>query len=172
MRNNTIDGNPRQGVLIGGNAVVSLSGNIVTNNGLSPGSEPAGGVVVRESGQADLGGGTLTISGQAVTSPGGNRLQGNGVADVRNMRTGYTVKAEGNCWDHATVAEVIADVAGTVDADPLGTVCGSSTGTVASAADRRAFRFADRSDHGLTGSGFRATRQAGLKARPSFSSDL
>jgi hypothetical protein len=129
VRNNTIAGNPRLGVLVGGSAVVSFSGNIVTGNGLSPGSEPAGGVVVRESGQADLGGGTLTINGQAVTSLGGNRLMGNGVADVRNTRTGYTVKAEGNCWDHGTVAEVLADLAGTVDADPLGTVCGSSTGT-------------------------------------------
>jgi parallel beta-helix repeat protein len=129
VRNNTIDGNPRQGVLIGGNAVVSLSGNTVTNNGLSPGSEPAGGVVVRESGQADLGGGTLSIAGQAVSSSGGNRLQGNGTADARNLRTGYTLKAEGNCWDHATAAEIAtSDVLGTVDADPLGTVCGSTTG--------------------------------------------
>ena len=37
VRDNVIDGNPRQGVLIGGNAVVSLSGNTITNNGLSPG---------------------------------------------------------------------------------------------------------------------------------------
>ena len=64
VRDNVIDGNPRQGVLIGGSAVVSLSGNTVTNNGLSPGTEPAGGVVVWETGQADLGGGALTIGGQ------------------------------------------------------------------------------------------------------------
>jgi hypothetical protein len=125
VRDNTITGNPRQGMLIGGNALVSLSGNIVTNNGLSPGSEPAGGVVVWENGQADLGGGSLTINGQVVASPGRNRLQGNGVADARNLRTGYTVKAEANCWDHTTVAEVTAsDRAGTVDVDPLGSVCG------------------------------------------------
>ena len=61
VRNNVIDGNPRQGVLIGGNAVVSLSGNTITNNGLTPGTEPAGGVVVWENGQADLGGGALTV---------------------------------------------------------------------------------------------------------------
>jgi hypothetical protein len=129
VRSNTIDGNPRGGVQISDNAVVSLSGNSILNNGLTPGSEPAGGVVVYESGQADLGGGTLTIGGQAITSPGGNRLHGNGVADVRNLRSGYTVKAEANCWDHATVAAVTtSDVAGTVDVDPLGTVCGPATG--------------------------------------------
>jgi hypothetical protein len=133
VRNNIINGNPRLGVLIGGNAVVSLSGNTVTNNGLSPGSEPAGGVVIRTSAQVDLGGGTLTINGQAVTSSGGNLLQGNGVADVRNTRTNYTVRAEGNCWDHSTLAEVIADVAGIVDADPLGATCGASTGPIPAA---------------------------------------
>jgi hypothetical protein len=129
VRNNVIDGNPRGGVQISDNAVVSLSGNSILNNGLTPGSEPAGGVVVYESGQADLGGGTLTIGGQAITSTGGNRLHGNGVADVRNLRTGYTVKAESNCWDHTTVSQVTAsDVAGIVDVDPLGTVCGPATG--------------------------------------------
>ena len=48
VRDNVFDGNPRQGMLIGDSAVVSLSGNTITNNGQSPGSEPAGGVVVRE----------------------------------------------------------------------------------------------------------------------------
>lgn len=129
VRNNIIDGNPRLGVLVGGSAVVSFSGNVITNNGLSPGSEPAGGVVVRESGQADLGGGTLVIGGEAVTSPGGNRLQGNGGADLRNTRSGYTVKAEGNCWDHTSVDQVAAsDGLGTFDVDPLGSVCGPTTG--------------------------------------------
>jgi hypothetical protein len=129
VRNNTIEGNPRGGVQISDNAVVSLSGNSILNNGLTPGSEPAGGVVVYEYGQADLGGGTLTIGGQAITSVGRNRLQGNGVADVRNLRTGYTVKAEGNCWDHATVSQVTAsDVVGTVDVDPIGSTCGATTG--------------------------------------------
>ena len=129
VRNNTIDGNPRGGVQISDSAVVSLSGNSILNNGLTPGTEPAGGVVVSEYGQADLGGGTLTIGGQAITSTGGNRLQGNGVADVRNLRTGYTVKAEGNCWDHGTASLAAAsDVVGTVDLDPLGSVCGPTTG--------------------------------------------
>jgi len=128
VRNNTIDGNPRGGVQISDSAVVSLSRNSILNNGLTPGTEPAGGVVVSEYGRADLGGGTLTIGGQAITSTGGNRLQGNGVADVRNLRTGYTVKAEGNCWDHGTVSLAASDVVGTVDLDPLGSVCGPTTG--------------------------------------------
>jgi parallel beta-helix repeat protein len=132
IRDNVISGNPRQGVLIGGSALASLSGNTITGNGLSPGSEPAGGVIVWQSGQADLGGGTLTINGQAVTSPGLNRIQGNGVADVRNLRTGYTLKAEADCWDHETVAEVTSlDAAGTLDVDPVSLACSSTPGSAA-----------------------------------------
>jgi hypothetical protein len=128
VRENVIQGNPRQGVLIGGSAIVSLSANTITGNGLTPGSEPAGGVVVWQNGQADLGGGTLTIGGQAIVSPGRNRLEGNGVADVRNLRTGYAVKAEANCWDHDTVSQVESlDRAGDVDVDPLGSVCGPTS---------------------------------------------
>jgi parallel beta-helix repeat protein len=128
VRDNLINGNPRQGVLIGGSAVVSLSGNTVTNNGLSPGSEPAGGVVVWENGRADLGGGALTIAGALVTSRGNNRIQGNGVADVRNLRAGYTVKAETNCWDHQVLTTILStDRAGDVDVDPFATTC--TTGT-------------------------------------------
>ncbi len=129
LRDNVIDGNPRLGVLIGGNAIVSLSTNTIINNGRTPGTEPAGGVVVSGNGQADLGGGTLTIGGQPVASPGRNRLQGNGVTDVRNLRSGYTVQAEANCWDHATVELVsINDLIGLVDVDPLGSVCGPIDG--------------------------------------------
>ena len=128
VRDNVIDGNPRQGVLIGGSAVVSLSGNTVTNNGLSPGSEPAGGVVVWENGRADLGGGSLTISGQLLTSRGNNRIQGNGVADVRNLRAGYTVKAEANCWDHQVLSTILStDRAGDVDVDPFAATCAAAT---------------------------------------------
>ena len=113
-------------MLIGDAAVVSLSGNTITNNGLSPGSEPAGGVVVWENAQADLGGGTLTIGGQPVTSRGNNRIQGNGVADVRNLRAGYTIKAEANCWDHQVLATIFSqDRAGDVDVDPFATACGA-----------------------------------------------
>lgn len=136
VRDNVIDGNPRDGVIIGGSALVSFSNNTITNNGGSPGTEPAGGVVVQQSAQVDLGGGSLNINGQAVVSSGGNRLQGNGVADVRNLRTGYTITARGNCWDHPTLAEAIAgDIIGTVDLNPLGSTCGAG-GSSAPAAPR------------------------------------
>lgn len=127
LRDNVIDGNTRAGVTIGGSALASFSGNIITGNGLTPGSEPAGGVVVMDGGQADLGGGTLTIGGQVVQSTGRNRMQGNGVADVRNLRTGYTVKAEADCWDHQTATLVTAnDRIGDVDVDPISLVCTST----------------------------------------------
>jgi hypothetical protein len=112
--------------LIGDNAVASLSDNTVINNGLTPGSEPSGGVIVWENGKADLGGGSLVVNGQTVSSEGRNRLTGNGTADVRNMRSGYTVKAEDNCWDHPQAATILAeDILGTVDVDPP-TTCGQT----------------------------------------------
>ena len=90
-------------------------------------------VTVRTTNAPFEGAGALQVGivggGQTVSSPGGNRLSGNGTADARNLRSGYTFKAEHNCWDHATAADVVAsDVLGTVDVDALGSVCGSSTG--------------------------------------------
>ena len=127
VRDNLIDGNPREGILIRESAVASISGNTVINNGLSPGTEPAGGVIVYENGRADLGGGALVIGGQALSSPGNNRIQGNGVADVRNLRAGYTLKAEANCWDHQALATIVSqDREGDVDVDPFSTACAES----------------------------------------------
>jgi hypothetical protein len=127
VRDNLIEGNPREGVLIRENAVASLSGNTVINNGLQPGTEPAGGVVVYDNGRADLGGGALTVVGQALTSRGNNRIQGNGVADVRNLRTGYTLKAEANCWDHQVLATILSqDRTGDVDVEPFAAACEAS----------------------------------------------
>ena len=60
---------PSPGRLDRGNAVASLSGNTITNNGLSPGTEPAGGVVVWENGRADLGGGALTLGRTDADQP-------------------------------------------------------------------------------------------------------
>jgi Right handed beta helix region len=126
VRNNLVEGNPREGILIGDNAVVSLSGNTVINNGLSPGSEPPGGVIVWQSGRADLGGGSLVIGGQTLRSAGGNRIQGNGTADLRNLRSGYSLKAEANCWDHQALATILGvDTEGTVDIDPPSLSCGT-----------------------------------------------
>ena len=120
VRDNRIEGNPRQGIQIGGKAVASVSGNVVIDNGLTPGSgDPPGGVIVFENGQADLGGGSLVIGGKTVSSSGGNRIKGNGTADVRNLRAGYTLKAQASCWDHQQVAQILAnDTEGTIDVDP------------------------------------------------------
>jgi len=60
------------------------------------------------------------IDGQTVSSLGNNIIQGNGVADVRNLRTSYVLKAENNCWDHQDPTDVqILDIEGNVDLNPL-----------------------------------------------------
>ena len=124
--NNTIEGNDRVGIRIGGNAVASIANNRVTNNGLAGGSLPAGGIVVWGNAQADLGGGSLVIDGQTVSSSGNNIIQGNGLADVRNLRAGYLLKAENNCWDNQVLTHVQnLDSEGDVDVDPLS--CTSSS---------------------------------------------
>ncbi len=74
IRNNIFDGNERVGVLVYGNAVASLEGNTITNNGVATGSQPSGGVVVYQNGTADLGGGELIIDGRTVRSRGNNIL--------------------------------------------------------------------------------------------------
>jgi parallel beta-helix repeat protein len=131
FRNNTITGNPRGGLLLRQNARASISGNTFTNNGTSAGTEPAGGVIVWETAVADLGGGSLSINGQTVSSTGSNTLRGNGVADLRNLNTGITVKAERNCWDHQTASEIASsDTAGGVDVDPFSTSCSAGGGGV------------------------------------------
>jgi hypothetical protein len=120
VRGNTFLGNGRVGLEIKGNAVASLSENVIVGNGLSPGSSPAGGVVILESARADLGGGALPIGGATVVSRGGNRIQGNGAFDVRNS-TGTPVSATRNCWDHSSPADVRAlDTEGAVEVEPLG----------------------------------------------------
>ena len=48
------------------------------------------------------------------------------MADVRNLRTGYTLKAQANCWDHQVLATILSqDREGDVDVDPFATVCGA-----------------------------------------------
>jgi parallel beta-helix repeat protein len=119
IRDNVIRGNDRVGIRVGGSAVASISGNTITGNGLILGSLPSGGVVVWENGTADLGGGTLTIGGKSVHSAGNNILQGNGVADVNNLRTDHVVEAENNCWDGTTESAIPADISGDVDFTPF-----------------------------------------------------
>ena len=128
IRDNVINDNQQAGIRLGGNARASLSGNTIQDNGSVPGSLPEGGVVVWENAEVDLGGGSLMIGGQLLSSVGQNTLTGNNVVDARNLRVGFTLTAENNCWDNSTVADVLAqDVEGTVDVNPI--ACSSTTTT-------------------------------------------
>jgi len=128
INNNTIEGNDRVGIRIFSDAKASISNNRVTNNALAAGVTPAGGVVVADRAQVDLGGGSLVIDGQIVSSPGNNVIQGNGVADVRNLRSGYLLKAENNCWDNQNLTDVQnLDTEGNVDVDPLSCTSSGTT---------------------------------------------
>ena len=133
VRDNIINDNQQAGIRVGGDARVSLSGNTIEDNGSVPGSLPEGGVVVWENAEADLGGGSLMIGGQPLSSIGQNTLTGNNVVDVRNLRAGFTVRAENNCWDNSTLGDVLAqDVEGTVAVDPIAVSCGAATTTTTS----------------------------------------
>ncbi|UCD39062.1 MAG: right-handed parallel beta-helix repeat-containing protein [Fidelibacterota bacterium] len=78
------------------------------------------GVMLKDYVQADLGGGSVTIGGDHLTSAGLNIIKGSRTKDLVN-ETADTVKAENNIWDHDTVADVLSeDVSGLVDVDPLG----------------------------------------------------
>ena len=127
VRNNYILGNPRAGVEIRDHVVAYLSGNVITGNGLSPGSAPAGGVVISGAGRADLGGGSMVIFGQRRVSPGNNRIQKNGILDVRNL-TGQLVYARNNCWDHANAPDALAsDTEGPIALNPVANTCPTVT---------------------------------------------
>jgi hypothetical protein len=119
VRGNSILGNSRVGVEIKDDAVAILSDNVISGNGLSPESTPAGGVVILDTARADPGGGWMSIRGQVMVSLGRNRIQGNGIRDVRNL-TGAPVSARHNCWDHPNPADVkSSDAQGAVEVEPL-----------------------------------------------------
>ena len=118
IRNSVFEGNERVGVLVYGNAVASLEGNTIINNGIASGAQPSGGVVIYENGTADLGGGTSVIGGWTVHSQGNNMLRGNGPEpnfDARNLNLGVPMEAESNCWDGQDAATIAGDVDGDVD---------------------------------------------------------
>jgi hypothetical protein len=76
--------------------------------------------VIRDAAHVDLGGGSASIGGRVLTSPGKNRIQGNKTFDVRNL-SNATVSAKHNCWDHSDSKAVKAlDVEGDIDVEPLG----------------------------------------------------
>lgn len=108
------------------NAVVSMQGNqVVDNGGRKSTSEPgSGGVVVLADAELDLGGGALTIDGQLVSSTGGNTVCRN-KAPPRIAREvdasllndpAQVVKAENNTWCSDSPA---SRVLGNVDLDPV-----------------------------------------------------
>jgi hypothetical protein len=77
------------------------------------------GILLEDSVLADLGGGTISIDGDSISSGGLNLLKGSRTRELVN-NTEFEVKAENNIWDHSTVPEVVAnDIWGVVDVDPL-----------------------------------------------------
>jgi len=119
--NNTLVNNQFRGLLAKSSARVAMWDNVVrSNGGLSTSELGLGGVGIDESAQLDLGGGSLTIDGQVVSSPGGNTLCDN-LAPQGNLRqvdnlTATTVKAENNYWCTQDPQSVVR---GPVDTDPF-----------------------------------------------------
>jgi len=117
----TFSNNVMRGVLLYGNARVSFERNLFTMNGGGSSANPGyGGVSIKETAQADLGGGSLTLQGVAVTSAGLNTFLGNRgptdtTLDIENLTT-TNVKAENNWWGDLAPADQIA---GTIDFSPF-----------------------------------------------------
>ncbi len=118
---NTLVNNEFRGLLATSNARVSMWDNVVRGNGgLATSEAGLGGVGVSDTAELDLGGGSLTIDGQLVTSPGRNVLCDNvspqGTSrEVHNVTTA-TVKAENNYW---CTMDPQSHVTGPVDTDPF-----------------------------------------------------
>ena len=117
--NNYIHDFDNQGINLIGSSKASIWNNTIVNG--TVGSLPSGGVVLEDTSEADLGGGSLTIGGNLINSVGLNNISGNDNYDVRNLRVdSYVLKAENNIWDFNTVTDVTNnDVEGNVDVNPL-----------------------------------------------------
>jgi hypothetical protein len=120
----------RVGVGIYDGAQVSMRGTTVQNNGGTTSSQTIyGGVSISEAAVADLGGGSLTLDGGAVVSPGGNTINGNvapgdSARDIEILRTSYALKAESNCWGDPDPQDQFDLATGsTVDHEPLNASC-------------------------------------------------
>ena len=122
---NTISDCARRGILAKGSVKLSMRQSSVRSNGASgtSGSDGGtGGVIVAGTASVDLGGGSLTIDGQTVDSPGGNTICGNTGSDgaANDVENGLddssaSIPAENNYW---CGQDVSASTSGTVDADP------------------------------------------------------
>lgn len=105
LAGNTFTNNGNRGVRVFNAAKVSMRDNFVlTNGGNTPGGDNLGvaGVVVVDSAVVDLGGGSLTIDGDVISSPGRNTICGNvnsveAPREVQNF-TAVEMKAENNWW--------------------------------------------------------------------------
>ncbi|MBI5503305.1 MAG: DUF4215 domain-containing protein [Deltaproteobacteria bacterium] len=118
---NTFVNNEFRGLLAQANSRVSMWDNVVRyNGGLSTSDLGLGGVGMDNTAQLDLGGGSITIDGQVVSSPGRNVLcdnlapQGN-PREVDNV-TVNTIMAENNYW---CTMDPQSHVRGPVDTDPF-----------------------------------------------------
>jgi len=100
---NTLVNNEFRGLLANANARVAMWDNVVRGNGGLANSEGGlGGVGILNTAQVDLGGGSLVIDGEAVSSPGRNILCENvspqaTPREVHNV-TATTVSAINNYW--------------------------------------------------------------------------
>ncbi len=118
---NTFVNNQFRGLLANSNSRVSMWGNVIRDNGGLNSSELGlGGVGIDDTAEVDLGGGSMTIDGQSVSSPGGNVLCSNVAPqgtplDVDNI-TATSVKAENNYW---CTTDPQSRVSGPVDTDPF-----------------------------------------------------
>jgi len=124
IRHNNISNNERVGIRLSDNVRALLEDNVVRNNSSNPGSLPGGGVVVMDNAKADLGGGSINVLGRTFRSGGRNTITGDRVKDVRNLRSGYILKAKHNFWNNSTVVDVLAhdvESLGPVDVDPVAT---------------------------------------------------
>jgi cysteine-rich repeat protein len=103
VHGNTFVNNEFRGVLASANARVAMWDNVVRSNGGLANSEGGlGGVGVIETAEVDLGGGSLTIDGVAVESPGFNVLCENvspmGAPREVHNTTATAVSATNNYW--------------------------------------------------------------------------
>ncbi|MFN2427840.1 MAG: DUF4215 domain-containing protein [Candidatus Binatia bacterium] len=119
--NNTFVNNEFRGLLANANSRVVMWDNVVRyNGGLASSELGLGGVGITDTAQVDLGGGSLVIDGQVVSSPGRNILCDNvgpqgTPREVHNV-TATTVTAENNYW---CTADPPSRVTGPVDTDPF-----------------------------------------------------